>query len=98
MNKSPLPIIDSYPRLAADPSVSARYWLRRVPSRLGHLRASSDGSRCSVTCALVSRDPEAPRSRRALHGRGRQFLELRSQLCGTITTVQKDTLVWIERT
>ncbi len=72
MNKSPLPIIDSYPRLAADPTVSARY------------------------CALVSRDPEAPRSRRALHGRGRQFLELRSQLCGTITTVQKDTLVWIE--
>ena len=69
-----LPIIDSYPRLAADPTVSAHY------------------------CALVSRDPEAPRSRRALHGRGRQFLELRSQLCGTITTVQKDTLVWIERT
>ena len=47
-------------------------------------------------CALVSRDPQAPRSRRALHGKGRQFLELRSEVCGTITSVQKDTLVWIE--
>lgn len=70
----------------------------------------------------VSRDPKAPRSRRALHGKGRQFLEvteqreqsaklawpmpsrdgtrpigqLRSEVCGTITSVQKDTLVWIE--
>ena len=29
-------------------------------------------------------------------GMGRQFLELRSEICGTVTTVQKDTLVWIE--
>jgi hypothetical protein len=46
---------------------------------------------------MVSRDPISPRSRRALHGKGRQFLELRSEICGTVTTVQKDTLVWIER-
>lgn len=91
-------IIDSYPALAQDGAVRARY------------------------CAMVSRDPISPRSRRALHGKGRQlpyrassvatrqcskaisallsllrhFLELRSEICGTVTTVQKDTLVWIE--
>ena len=65
-------IIDSYPALAQDGAVRARY------------------------CAMVSRDPISPRSRRALNGNGRQFLELRSEICGTVTTVQKDTLVWIE--
>lgn len=65
-------IIDSYPALAQDGAVRARY------------------------CAMVSRDPISPRSRRALHGKGRQFLELRSKICGTGTTVQKETLVWIE--
>lgn len=56
-------------------------------------------ARAAVTaryCALVSRDPERPRSRKALFGKGRQFLELRSTTCGTVTTVQKDTMVWIE--
>lgn len=48
-------------------------------------------------CAMVSRDPQAPRSRKALHGRGVQFLELRGTVCGTLTTVQKDTLLWIRR-
>ena len=95
MEKQPLYVLDSYPALADVARV--RYWLRRVPSRLGHLRASSDGSRCSVTCAMVSRDPQAPRSRKALHGRGVQFLELRGTVCGTLTTVQKDTLLWIRR-
>ena len=49
-------------------------------------------------CALVSRDTDDPRRRTALAGHGRQCLELRSSVCGTITTVQKDTLLWIERT
>ena len=48
-------------------------------------------------CAMVSRDPQNPRSRQPLHGRGVQFLELRSEVCGTITTVQKDTLLWLRR-
>lgn len=48
-------------------------------------------------CALVSRDRDNPRKRTALGGNGRQTLELRgSRAIGTITTVQKDTLLWIE--
>lgn len=48
-------------------------------------------------CALVSRDRDNPRKRTALNGRGCQTLELRgSEAIGTITTVQKDTLLWIE--
>lgn len=69
MNET-MPIIDSYPLLAAD--AKARY------------------------CAIVSRDADNPRLRTSLNGNGRQFLELRSEVCGTITTVQKDTLVWVE--
>ncbi len=46
-------------------------------------------------CAMVSRDRDNPRRRTALGGNGRQVLELRSEVCGTLTTVQKDTLLWI---
>ena len=47
-------------------------------------------------CAMVSRDPERPRTRKALNGKGIQFLELRFLICGTITSVQKDTLLFIQ--
>ena len=47
-------------------------------------------------CAMVSRDAERPRSRKALNGRGVQVLELRSLVCGTITSVQKDTLRFVQ--
>lgn len=38
-------------------------------------------------CALVSRDRSNPRRRTALGGNGMQWLELRSNVCGTVTTV-----------
>ena len=47
-------------------------------------------------CAMVSRDRDNPRRRTALGGNGRQVLELRSEVCGTLTTVQKDTLLLIQ--
>ena len=48
-------------------------------------------------CALVSRDRSNPRRRTALGGNGMQWLELRSHVCGTVTTVNKDTLLWVRR-
>ena len=48
-------------------------------------------------CALVSRDRSNPRRRTALGGNGMQWLELRSNVCGTVTTVNKDTLLWVRR-
>ena len=48
-------------------------------------------------CALVSRDRSNPRRRTALGCNGMQWLELRSNVCGTVTTVQKDTLLWVRR-
>ena len=39
-------------------------------------------------CALVSRDRSNPRRRTALGGNGMQWLELRSNVCGTVTTVE----------
>lgn len=97
MEKQPLYVLDSYPALADVARVRYCAMVKRGSSE-SRATSSLDGyAESRPRKAIANRDPQAPRSRKALHGRGVQFLELRGTVCGTLTTVQKDTLLWIRR-